>query len=37
MSDYRTYHCPCCDGESEKCYRCTECGKDLAGVSGESQ
>lgn len=23
--------CPNCGADSEKCYRCTECGRDLAG------
>jgi uncharacterized membrane protein YvbJ len=23
--------CPCCGHESETCYRCDECGKDLTG------
>lgn len=27
------YQCPACDGDSEKCYRCTECGRDLADVN----
>lgn len=26
-----TYHCTACGGESDVCYRCTECGRDLAG------
>lgn len=25
-----TTTCPSCGEESEKCYRCTECGRDLA-------
>lgn len=24
-----TQRCPACGADSEKCYRCTECGKDL--------
>lgn len=25
-----TWECEACGAESEKCYRCTECGRDLA-------
>jgi DNA-directed RNA polymerase subunit RPC12/RpoP len=24
------YECPCCGADSEVCYRCSECGHDLA-------
>lgn len=27
------YRCPKCDAQSKKCYRCTECGADLAGTA----
>lgn len=29
-----TTTCPSCGAESDKCYRCSECGKDLVGVGG---
>jgi hypothetical protein len=34
-----TEECPACGEDSEKCYRCTECGRDLVRdtVGGESQ
>jgi hypothetical protein len=25
------WYCPCCGGTSTQCYRCSECGHDLAG------
>jgi len=28
-----TTTCPSCGAESDKCYRCSECGKDLVGGS----
>lgn len=28
------WECPKCDGETTRCYRCTECGADLADVTG---
>jgi len=27
-----TVECPACGAASERCYRCSECGHDLAGV-----
>lgn len=37
MSTSQTWLCPHCEEQSENVYRCTECGYDLAGQSGESQ
>jgi len=31
-----TTTCPSCGAASSKCYRCSECGKDLVGVTGGS-
>jgi len=28
--------CPSCGNISDKCYRCDECGKDLAGDSNQT-
>lgn len=29
--------CPTCGEESDECYRCTECGRDLAGETSTEE